>query len=204
MRIFFLIALLVIVAGCKPGSEKTNQPDPNKEVREEKPVSIKLLPLGKINAALISTTLSDLKKIVSDVELLPHEEMPRSAFYAPRNRYRADTLIDWMSERAKNDEVYVGLTMQDISTTKGENPDYGVMGLGFQPGKACIASSFRLRNKTNFFKVVIHELGHTTGLPHCPETTCFMRDAKGGDPTGEEKAFCKTCTLYLQSRGWRL
>lgn len=109
-----------------------------------------------------------------------------------------------MQERAKEGEVYVGLTMQDISTTKGDNPDHGIMGLGFRPGKACIASSFRIRDKKNFFKVVIHELGHTTGLPHCPETTCFMRDAKGGDPTREEKEFCNTCTLYLQSRGWRL
>ncbi len=73
---------------------KTKEPDSKKEVREKKPVSIKLLPLGKINSALISTTLSDMKKIVSDVELLPHEEMPASAFYAPRNRYRADTLLD--------------------------------------------------------------------------------------------------------------
>lgn len=204
MRIFFLIALLVFESGCRPGSEKTNKPDPKKEVREEKTVSIKLLPLGKINSALISTTFSDLKKIVSDVELLPHEEMPSFAFYAPRNRYRADTLLDWMRERAKEGEVYVGLTMQDISTTKGDNPDHGIMGLGFQPGKACIASSFRLRDKKNFFKVVIHELGHTTGLPHCPETICFMRDAKGGDLTGEEKEFCKKCRVHLKAWGWKL
>jgi len=204
MRIFFLIAVLVIAFGCRPGSEKTNKPVTEKKVTNENPVSIKLLPLGKTNPAFISSTFSALKQIVSNVELLPHEEMPHSAFYAPRNRYRADTLIDWMRDRSKNNEVYVGITMQDISTTKGENPDYGIMGLGFQPGKACIASSFRLRDKTNFFKVVIHELGHTTGLPHCPDTTCFMRDAKGGDPTGEEKAFCNTCAAHLQARGWKL
>ena len=76
------------------------------------------------------------------------------------------------------------------------------MGLGFQPGKACIASNFRLRDKKNFFKVALHELGHTTGLPHCPEKTCFMRDAEGGDPTGEESGFCTKCKNYLIKKGW--
>lgn len=107
-----------------------------------------------------------------------------------------------MRDRAASHEVYIGITMQDISTTKGNNPDYGVMGLGFQPGKACIASNFRLRDKKNFFKVALHELGHTTGLPHCPEKTCFMRDAEGGDPTGEESGFCTKCKNYLIKKGW--
>jgi len=141
---------------------------------------------------------------MDSVVLLQKEEMPDAAYYAPRKRYRADTLIHWMSSRAKDNEVYAGITMQDISTTKGDNPDYGVMGLGFKPGKACVASSFRLRDKKNFFKVLIHELGHTAGLPHCPEKTCFMRDAEGRDPTGEEKEFCTKCKSYLKEKGWKL
>ncbi|PSL21468.1 hypothetical protein [Chitinophaga ginsengisoli] len=62
----------------------------------------------------------------------------------------------------------------------------------------------RLKNKENFYKLVIHELGHNMGLQHCPVPTCYMRDAKGGDPTGEEKAFCKKCAAYLQKKGWKL
>ena len=80
----------------------------------------------------------------------------------------------------------------------------GVDGVDLQPGNAGVASDFRLRNKNNFFKVVIHELGHTAGLPHCPEKICFMRDAEGGDPTGEEKEFCEKCKGYLKSKGWKL
>jgi archaemetzincin len=82
--------------------------------------------------------------------------------------------------------------------------DYGVMGLGFMPGKACVASNFRLRNKKNFFKVVIHELGHTTGLPHCPDKTCYMRDAEGGDHTSLENGFCGKCKKQLVEGGWKL
>ncbi|MGB3008377.1 MAG: matrixin family metalloprotease, partial [Chitinophagaceae bacterium] len=100
--------------------------------------------------------------------------------------------------------VYVGITMNDISTTKGDVFDYGVMGLGFMPGHACVASNFRLREKKNFFKVAIHELGHTTGLPHCPDKTCYMRDAEGGDHTNLEKGFCPDCKKHLVNCGWNL
>ena len=79
------------------------------------------------------------------------------------------------------------------------------MGLGYCPGKACIASTYRLsenKRKQQFFKVAIHELGHTEGLAHCPEKTCFMRDAKGGNPINEEKEFCESCARQLNKRGW--
>ncbi len=199
------ILLVLLFAACGESSvKKTKSKKPATTTEQSKPVTIKLLPLGKTTSAFIQNTFSQLKQIVKNIELLPHEEMPAAAWYAPRLRHRADTLIAWMSRRAKDNEVYLGITRQDISTTKGDNPDSGIMGLGYQPGNACIASDFRLRDKTNFFKVVIHELGHTTGLPHCPEKTCFMRDAEGGDPTGEEKEFCIKCKAHLTIKGWKL
>ena len=78
------------------------------------------------------------------------------------------------------------------------------MGLGFCPGRACVASVYRLKDKNNFYKVAVHELAHTTGLPHCPDKTCYLRDAKGTDPTAEEIAFCNTCSNYLKEKGWKL
>lgn len=35
---------------------------------------------------------------------------------------------------------------EDIATKKGSVDNYGIMGLGYQPGNACIVSAFRLRN----------------------------------------------------------
>jgi len=199
----FCILLFTIVS-CYANTEKKDTTNPPKKTTPVATIRIKMLPLGKTNQEFITSTFHALKLLLPDAELLPNEEMPRFAFYKPRNRYRADSLIHWMRNRAKQDEVYLGITMQDISTTKDKNKDYGIMGLGYRPGKACVASSFRLKNKRNFFKVVIHELGHTSGLPHCPEKTCFMRDAEGGDPTGDEKEFCVKCKRFLISKGWRL
>lgn len=129
--------------------------------------------------------------------------MPALAWYSPRQRNRADSLIHWMARRARPGEIWLGITEQDISTTKGSNPDYGVMGLGFHPGQAAVASNYRLRNKQHFYKVAIHELGHTMGLPHCPDKSCYMRDAEGGDPTADEKYFCTGCRGRLRQKGWK-
>ena len=66
---------------------------------------------------------------------------------------------------------------------------------------------FRLTRRnlpTQFYKVVLHELGHTQGLAHCPAPTCFMRDAAGGNPTTQETGFCPRCTTHLRRRGWQL
>ena len=132
---------------------------------------------------------------------------PVLARYLPRNRYRADSLIHFLKSQTSKGHITLGLTNKDISTTKNEVADWGIMGLGFRPGNACVASSFRLsKTETNIqlFKVAIHELGHTQGLPHCNIKSCFMRNAEGGNPTNDEKDFCIKCKSILIQKGWNL
>jgi archaemetzincin len=52
--------------------------------------------------------------------------------------------------------------------------------------------------------LAFHELGHTQGLPHCKNKTCFMRDAEGGNHLGEETGFCQFCAALLKSKGWQI
>lgn len=96
-------------------------------------------------------------------------------------------------------ETVVGLTQKDISTG---NPDWGIFGLGYQPGNACIISVYRLRGSSyqqyeeRFIKVLLHELGHNSGLPHCSyNEECLMNDAKGTMATvdKEKKWLCDNC-----------
>ncbi|MDI9874940.1 matrixin family metalloprotease [Flectobacillus rivi] len=116
-------------------------------------------------------------------------------------------MLVFLRQSKADDYVFIGLTNKDISNTKGSVKDFGVLGLGYSPGKACVASTFRLDKKARqeqLFKVAIHELGHTQGLPHCKQMHCFMRDAEGKNPTNEEKEFCKDCKKQLQKKGWKL
>ena len=143
--------------------------------------------------------------------LYPHfvvnEEIPLPAFaYSPeRGRYKADSLLQFLSARTTDNQITLGITDKDISTTKGDVKDWGVMGLGSQPGKACIVSSFRLDKKdmeSQLYKVCVHELGHTEGLVHCNDKTCYMRDAEGHNTTNEETQFCDKCRQILVDKGW--
>ena len=119
--------------------------------------------------------------------------LPKAAYFAERGRYRADSLVDLLERTTKQGEVTIGLTIKDISCTKDEHPDWGVFGLGSCPGKACVASTFRLKGENiadQLFKIAIHELGHTQGLDHCPDKSCYMQDAEGHNTTGNETGFC--------------
>ncbi len=151
--------------------------------------------------------VSELVKVYPHIQLKKTIALPGSAFYKPRNRYRADSLIRFLRDQTPQDCVSIGLTNKDISTSKNKYADWGVMGLAFCPGQACVASAFRVsktEKNMQLFKVAVHELGHTEGLPHCAVKTCLMRDAEGGNPTNEETGFCKSCKPYLVNRGWKL
>jgi len=202
IHLFSRITAICLVVGMQYACESISQKEP---VAKDNSRRITLLPLGnKLSQQFIQTTHAEIKKFLPHVELTSTESLPAFAYNKVRGRYRADSLIHWMSRRAKSDQIFLGITNVDISATKNGKADWGVMGLGFCPGKAAVASNYRMKNKSQFWKVAIHELGHTSGLPHCPVKTCFMRDAEGGNPTAEEKEFCSKCKTTLTKQGWQL
>ncbi len=191
-KVFYLLALGFLLASCRHAlSEKV----------------IVLQPFGDFSVAEAKTVREKIAKINPKVVLRPNIAFPKSSYNRIRNRYRADTLISFLRNQVGKDTVIVGLSRKDISTTKGNHQDWGVMGLGFMPGNACVISNFRLSKKKQseqFYKVVLHELGHTQGLPHCAVKTCFMRDAEGGNPVDHETGFCNSCKQHLESENWKL
>jgi len=171
----------------------------------KKPIIIDIVPFEDTPEEIISRLSESLKKIFPNLQVHNTISFPSNAFYQPRHRYKADSLINYLSAVTPAGHVSIGITIQDISTSKGDIEDWGVMGLSFMPGNSCIVSTFRL-NKNNlldqFFKVSIHELGHTQGLDHCDVKTCYMRDAEGKNTTDQEIAFCPRCKTYLIAKGW--
>lgn len=168
---------------------------------------IVIQPFGNFSNLEAKIVFNEIQKVNPNVILNKNIPFPSQSYYSPRNRYRADSIIKFLSARIGKDSVIIGLSEKDISTTKNKVKDWGVMGLGYRPGNACVISSHRLskNNKTEqFYKVALHELGHTQGLPHCENKTCLMRDAEGGNPLNEEKEFCLSCKNYLKAKNWKV
>lgn len=144
------------------------------------------------------------------VEVLPMQAIPVAAWYAPRQRYKADSLLVFQHGMATSGGTIVGLLHHDISTRNNDNPDWGVFGLGYCPGSACVISTWRLKRASSskqqsqerLTKVVLHELGHNLGIPHCTsdQPTCLMNDAKGtmAQVDNEQLRLCGQCKQRIK------
>ena len=221
MKYILLALLFVGLTNCNQNDSITDavkkQPSKTKLVvinktkksgpKKFRPSVVIIQPFSGVSGAQVNYIFKKLKKIIPQVVLNNPIALPQRAYYKTRNRYRADTLNLYLKERTKNGYVTIGLTNKDISTDNGNIVDWGVMGLAYMPGKACTVSPFRLSKKNineQFFKIAIHELGHTQGLDHCLNNTCIMTDANGKNNTDREKGFCARCKSFLEKKGWNL
>lgn len=170
---------------------------------------IAIQPLGKVPAAEIEAAKNGIASLyAAKVQVLPATPLPKTAYYPPRERYKADKLLDHLAATTAAEYAKViGLTTQDISTQKDGHADWGIFGLGQLGGRACVVSTFRLRAGkakepaflNRLVNVVNHELGHTFGRDHCPTAGCIMLDAGGKIATvdGESGKPCADCAAKL-------
>lgn len=190
--------LLTLLGGC---TEKSGHPPIASSSPSLTNQTIEIQPLGKIDKNLVACARDGLAAFYkAKVVVLPAKALPKNAFYAPRQRYRADKLISWLYKGRGS--IVVGLTSADISTTKRQYKDWGVFGLGYLGKGACVVSTYRLRRgvspallRQRLVKVVNHEVGHNLGLPHCPSPGCMMNDAEGKVSTVDQEngKLCPSC-----------
>lgn len=178
-----------------------------------KDFQVALQPFGTIDTAALRIAKTALENFYRcSVTIRPAIDLPMNAWYAPRNRYKADSLIAFLAEKLPGGyDHIVGLTTKDISTRNDPYEDWGIMGLGYCPGKSCVISTFRLKRdkepqkfSERFAKVVLHECGHTLGLQHCNsgDTTCFMEDGAGTIKTvdREQRHVCASCVKKIPGK----
>lgn len=93
-----------------------------------------------------------------------------------------------------------GINQSLLSHIHGQY-NYGIMGLSFRPGDACVVSTFRLKRKDDLWKVTIHEFLHSRGLPHCKkdDLKCLMQDAHGKNTFYMKNGLCQDCQKSLKN-----
>lgn len=176
------------------------------------PRVVVVVPLGPVDQAFVDGAVAAVKaRVDAEVRVDPPRELPKSAWYAPRKRWRAERLLDAL-DAAPPDGAWkvLAITAAEISTTKGDIKDWGIAGLGNLGGLSCVASTFlytkHSKAKTQalrrFTDVAVHEFGHTLGLPHCETTGCVMADAKGKAMKSADASrghYCLTCRQAVEA-----
>lgn len=134
---------------------------------------------------------------VTEVKVLPNKPLTADLMNEAKTRYRASKILDQQeSLLIQPDDVIIGLTDSDISTTHHGYQDWGILGLSYIHKNNCVISTFRVKDKAQFWKVVLHEFGHGfLGLDHCPNNdhSCFMVDANGKPDLAKQHHFCNSC-----------
>jgi len=138
---------------------------------------------------------------VTEVKVMPGKPLSKDLMNEAKTRYRASKILD-QQQRMLNQpgDVVIGLTDKDISTSVHGYEDWGILGLSYLNKNNCVISTYRVKDKSQFWKVVLHEFGHGfLGLPHCPnnDSSCFMVDANGKPNLTPERHFCDSCAKHI-------
>lgn len=167
-----------------------------------KPVTtIKIQPLGDVSPQYINLVKKSVKTFYGyNCVVLLKKTITNSMLSKITKRVDANKAL---LSNLSFDNLLI-LTEKDICYNKDKNrPEYGIFGLGLNPGRTCIISTFRLKrgvsNKKTLErleKVALHEIGHNIGLEHCEyDKKCMMNDAKGTikQVDAEKVCFCEKC-----------
>mgnify|MGYP002515383026 CR=1 FL=1 len=209
VRNFILTTLITILA--------INLVSCNKLVKQSVPVDIAdsvctdpeyslvihLQPLGDFSQKKAESLKEDLTKYLipiypCTIQIDSNIDLPKSAYYKPRNRYWAGGILKYLKQQS-NEVVVIGLTNRDISTSIHGQFNYGIMGLSYRPGNSCIISTYRLKRKNDLWKVTMHEFLHSRGLPHCLDDnpSCIMQDAHCKNTFYKKSTICNRCKSSL-------
>ena len=151
-----------------------------------------LQPLGRHEASLLGPIARGIAQVYGlGVRTLPPRPLPQAAWYAPRNRYRAEQLLDALQPRAPGCDFALAFTALDVSTRLRGHADWGVLGLSYAGKGVSVVSSFRMHREADHarllqraVKVSLHEVGHAIGLAHSHEgAACLMNDPGGAIKT---------------------
>lgn len=200
-----ICCIILLIAGCGSSSGR-EQKSAETGIRSD---TVLVVDLGLYNNQLLHKVGKQITLYYGLPVVFKSHSLPKSAFLPARARYDAPSLLQELKSLHLPQYRFVaGLTASDISMPKNSTPDFGIFGLGSMDGGSCISSIKRLKKNANqhqledrIFKVVLHEIGHNYGVPHCTNNLpCFMKDAKAKISTvdNEPMDMCASCKKKMK------
>lgn len=163
-------------------------------------LTLTVAPFEKTDPQALADLIHDLSVLgleIAQKEALP---VPAEAYDSGRDQYVADVLLTAVQQLP--DQHVIGVTDLDLYSDELNF----VFGLAQLPGKAAVISLHRLRydaDRGTFRKravtEVVHELGHTLGLQHCPDARCVMHFSNSLVDTDRKGIkYCERCREKLR------
>ena len=152
---------------------------------------------------------NELQKVYPSVILVKTSiPLPKECYYKPRDRYKGTGLLDDLM-KFRHGGYALGLTHKIIYDKNEISPTFGVFGISYIGDSVSVISSLRPKtlkplSDDEIQELMLHELGHAFGLPHCKDERCIMVDAEHGYKFTQTQSFCDDCKKYLNNKGWKL
>jgi archaemetzincin len=121
-------------------------------------------------------------------------DLPEDAYDTLRRQYHALKIIQAIAARNKMNNGFNLCVVRDDIYFHRMN---FIFGLADPINRTALVSSYRLAG-TNLIdrlvKEIVHELGHLTGLGHCPDPRCVMHFSNTLENTDQKTSnLCPTC-----------
>lgn len=170
--------------------------------------NIIISPIGKVDTKLLKPISREIERVFGfHTHVMSLLEDVNFALDPARDQYHSTLILEKLENIAPAETVRItAITDVDLFIPILTFV-YGEAQLG---GKACIISTHRLNEgisplstpeifQLRIVKEVIHELGHTFKLRHCPDHTCIMHYCRTvEDVDRKSDQLCRYCRIMLE------
>lgn len=170
-------------------------------------MEIDLQPFGEIGGNILLYLQAELRKIFGCLATI-NQPIPvlKEAYMPERKQYLSDLFLDTLKADGNKRKTVLGITDENLYTP-GLNFVFGQA----DPQHLAAVISLNLLRQENYglppdegllkersLKEAVHEIGHTLGMPHCPDGSCVMHFSNSLMDTDYKKPyFCGRCQPKL-------